>query len=103
MLQWCDLAGDGFVKPGDLFSCEDAETVNTMVKGFESYKINGKTILHGTCAKGHTSLARLLVAKYSCDLNGRDKNGDTPFPCAGLGGDTIDNRIKGLETVYTLT
>jgi ankyrin repeat protein len=29
---------------------------------------------------------RLLVTKYSCDLNARDSNGDTPFTCAGLGG-----------------
>ena len=38
------------------------------------------------CGNGHTSLVRHLVTKYSCDLNARDRNGDTPFICAGLGG-----------------
>ena len=32
------------------------------------------------------SLVRHLVTKYSCDLNARDKDGDTPFTCVGFGG-----------------
>ena len=46
----------------------------------------GRTILHKACINGDTSLVRHLVTKYSCDLNARDNDGDTPCTCAGLGG-----------------
>ena len=50
----------------------------------------GRTILHNACYKGHTSLMRLLVTKYKCDLKAPDSNGDTPLTCAGLGGSTLE-------------
>ena len=36
-------------------------------------------MLHNACVNGHTSLVKLLVTNYSCDLNARDSNGDTLF------------------------
>ena len=43
-------------------------------------------ILRTACINGHTSLVRHLVTKYSCDLNARNNDGDTPFTCVGFGG-----------------
>ena len=85
----CDPASKHFLK--DIYSAalrEDEKRITEMIREYKSHfsKINGKTVLHYACSKGHTSLVRLLVTKYSCDLNARDSNGDSPFTCAGLGG-----------------
>jgi ankyrin repeat protein len=76
-----------------LFRATKQGNINEVKKGLKSGKCSvsdvdesSRTVLHVAVSENHLELAKLLVTRYKCALEARDKNGWRPLHCAAHAG-----------------